>query len=1139
MKRLLALFLIICICFSMSACSFRKKPPAPAEPVPTTAVEQAASDAGLPPIADVVESMVLTEEEEAELSDLPSLGDTVYGFVVKEIQAYPVVGAKCILFEHEKTGAGFMYIATSDINRAFDLTFFTRAIDDSGLPHVFEHATLDGSEKYPSDDLFFNLIYQTYNTYLNAQTDQLYTTYPMASLSEAQLLKYADYYTDSCLHPLLMENENIFNEEAWRYRLDSLDGELGIEGTVYSEMRSAMDISSQAHYDWMKACFPGASIGNNSGGDPAHIPEMSWEELKAYHDKYYHPSNCMAYLYGKFEDYTAFLKLLDDAFSGYERRDFSHEDQNYTALTESVVAEIPYPVEESFATDGGSVIYYSFQCPGLKDYLLDELVLNTLTDLLANDSSPLMQRLHKELPSGYFGTYIEPSGPDDMIVFYGMYLNRDDAETFRRIVNETLEEVAETGFQQSLVDSITTSLSYTFKLSRENSNSGISLILGELVPSYASTGDPFYPLNYTAGLQLMDVWNQSGLYQHAIKEWLLVDGVVTVLTTTYAEPGLREELNAAEAERLAAVKASMTEEELLQIINRGDPAWTRFEKQVEAAGHSMDDFFKSYENVVSSSKNQALIELLNDHEDIQYVMESGVVPAELFLQMLQDMLGTDAESDSDASAILLESAEQFLQEIVDSAGSSEATAQLVSELQAVNIKTLPEEVRNYEIHDTTDEEGIRHLTAAAEVDGIGETLFMLDASGLPQEDLHWFALLLPMLGQLETSSHTQEELTGLISRYLFGWNANYSLPTFYKTKEYHPYLNAGFITLDKDMETAYDLVYEILFDTQFTDTEAVSGLIDRALSSARAGINYGSYGLMLYRHLGASEPVYAYSSYISGLDYYAFLYEVSQLMAENPDEVTAKLQEIQQFLHNRANAVTVFAGDPELFEKASELSDRFLQKLDCNPVAPAVYEFEAPAAREALIIDSTVQYNGMIASYENMGLPEYTADLDAVSKVILDAYLIPMLREQYGVYTPMHEYIENGGGYLLTYSDPNITETFDVYGQLSDFLAGYETDQKTLDGYILSSYSYFASPDGELSGAISALYRKICGIPDSQRIEQMEALKALTPEKLREYSSAYAALADKGQIFTVGGSAAIHEHEDLYDLILDPLKDFS
>ena len=1139
MKRFLALFVIICMCISLPGCTLRRKPASAPEPVPTTAVEQAAADAGVPPVEDVVENMVLTEEEEAELSELPSLGDTVCGFVVKDIRAYPAAGAKLVLFEHEKTGAGFMYIANSDINRTFDLTFFTRAIDDSGLPHVFEHATLDGSEKYPSDDLFFNLIYQTYNTYLNAQTDQLYTTYPMASLSEAQLLKYADYYLDSCLHPLLMENENIFNEEAWRYRLESPDSDLTIEGTVYSEMRSAMDISTQAHYDFMKTCFPGSSVGNNSGGDPAHIPEMTWEQLKAYHDLYYHPSNCMAYLYGKFDDYSAFLKLLDDAFSAYDRREFSIRDENYTVLTESVKAEYPYPVEKDFATDGGSVVYYSFQCPGLKEKTLDELVLNTLTDLLVSDSSPLMQRLHKELPAGYFGTFIEPSGPEDMIVFYGMYLNREDAETFRGIVNETLAEVSETGFQQSLVDGLMTSRAYTLKLGRENSGSGISLILGQLVPSYASTGDPFDLLNYSAGLQLMDVWNQAGLYQQAIKDWLISDGVVTVLTTTYAEPGLREELDAAEAERLAAVKASMSEEELLQIINRNDSPWTQFEKQITATGHSMNDFIKAYEDVVSVSENQGLIELLNDHEDIQYVVESGVVPTELFVQVIQEMLGKENKSDAGEADSLLENAESLLRDIVDSAGSSDATAAMVAELQAVNIRTLPEEVRAYEIHDETDPDGVRRLTAAAEVDGIGETLFMLDASGLPQEDLHWFALMLPMLGQLETSSHSQEELNSLISRYLFGWNANYSLPTMYKTKEYHPYLNAGFITLDKDMETAYNLVYEILFETQFTDKEAVSSLIDRALSSARAGINYGSYSLMLYRHLGASEPVYSYSSYISGLDYFAFLYEVSQLMEENPDEVTAKLQEVQRFLRNRSNAVTVFAGDSALFQKASQLTDAFLQKLDNNPITPVAYEFEVPAAREALIIDSTVQYNGLIASYESMGLKEYTADLDAVSKVILDSYLIPNLREQYGVYTPMHEYIENGGGYLLTYSDPNITETFDVYSKLADFLASYETDQKTLDGYILSSYSYFASPDGELSGAISALYRKICNIPDTQRIEHMKALKALTPEKLREYASAYEALAENGHVFTVGGTTAIHDHEDLYDLILDPLKDFS
>ena len=110
---------------------------------------------------------------------------------------------------------------------------------------------------------------------------------------------------------------------------------------------------------------------------------------------------------------------------------------------------------------------------------------------------------------------------------------------------------------------------------------------------------------------------------------------------------------------------------------------------------------------------------------------------------------------------------------------------------------------------------------------------------------------------------------------------------------------------------------------------------------------------------------------------------------------------------------------------------------------------------------------------------------------------------------------------------------------LPDFLESYETDQAALDGYILSSYSYLAGTDGELFGAISAVNRRVCSIPDELRIQRMQQLKSLTPEKLREYASAYRALAENGDLFTIGGSAAIHEHEELYDLILDPLKDFS
>ena len=135
---------------------------------------------------------------------LPAVGETVEGFTVKELREIPFLGGTAVLFEHDRTGGKLLYIANSDTERCFALSFYTRAHDNTGLPHVFEHATLSGSEKYPSSALYFNLVNQTYNTYMNAVTAQYATYYPIASLSEKQLLALADCYVDSCYHPNVM-----------------------------------------------------------------------------------------------------------------------------------------------------------------------------------------------------------------------------------------------------------------------------------------------------------------------------------------------------------------------------------------------------------------------------------------------------------------------------------------------------------------------------------------------------------------------------------------------------------------------------------------------------------------------------------------------------------------------------------------------------------------------------------------------------------------------------------------------------------------------------------------------------------------------------------------------------------------------
>ena len=163
----------------------------------------------------------IVEVKNEDSTGLPAVGTVINGFEVKDISDFDMLGAKIVEFQHIKTGATVLYMANEDTNRTFEITFRTPTEKDTGIPHVFEHSTLDGSEKYPSKALWFNLSFQTYNTYMNASTYPFMTTYPVASLSEDQLFMLADYYTDSVFNPMLLEDKSIFDEEAWRYVLKS------------------------------------------------------------------------------------------------------------------------------------------------------------------------------------------------------------------------------------------------------------------------------------------------------------------------------------------------------------------------------------------------------------------------------------------------------------------------------------------------------------------------------------------------------------------------------------------------------------------------------------------------------------------------------------------------------------------------------------------------------------------------------------------------------------------------------------------------------------------------------------------------------------------------------------------------------
>lgn len=977
---------------------------------------------------------------QADETALPAVGDAVEGFTVKSVSRFELLGADVVLFEHDKTGAQLMYLANEDTNRVFEITFRTPAESEMGVSHVFEHATLDGSEKYPSKELFFNLSYQTYNTYMNAATYSVMTTYPVASLSEAQLLKYADYYTDSCFNPMIAEDPSLFDEECWRYALSSADGDLTIAGTVYSEMRGAYTLDSAASFNFLKTLFPGSTAGNCFGGNPAHIPEMSNADIIAYHQKYYHPSNSLTCLYGSFEDYTAFLKLLDGYFSQYDKKEIVIEDAGYTPLTEPAEAVYQYGVEAGSDVKNGAAVYYGIVLEGATDEEIDQLDL--LSTLIADGSSVLMQNMKEALPSADVSCYVEIAGPEPAMVFSAAGVNASDAPLFRETVDKSLADVAENGFDADAVDAVIAALRLETLLTGEGSSIGTDMI-PNIVYYWAATGDEFGFMHYIDTLNLFGDYAADGTFANVAGKFL-VGSKRTAVAVTEPAAGLREAEDDKLAEKLAEVKAGMSDEEIAALVAK-----------------------------------------------------------------------TAAENCDDGE------------------GESADTAAMVKALQAVTVESLPEEARIYAISDTT-ENGVRYVEAEADVDGIGQALMLLDASGLEQDQIHYLKLYTDLVGDLDTTAHTRAQLSSQITRYLYDANIRISVVDDDTERGYTPYLRASFIAMDEDMTAAYELLHELLFDTKLDDSARVADSVSALKTSLKKSVTDESYSIQIARAFASCNPAYAYYNYATNLDYYSFLCDVEAQLGENPDGVLESLRAVQSALNNSKNAVVGFGGSRESAENHRAAASAFLAGLDNRDIDGQSYTFPEISRAEALVVGGSVQYNMLFASFEDMGLDEFNGGMDAVTSLVTDEYLYPMLRDQYGAYGVMH-YATDDGVYIVSYRDPNVKETFDVYRQLPELVAQLkDVDQETLDGYILSSYSGYALSEGELSGALTALLGTISGDDQSKALDVMKQLKSVTPETVAQYADMYQALADKGMISTSGSAAAIEKNADLYDAVLSP-----
>lgn len=493
---------------------------------------------------------------------------TIHGFERITEKHIPELETKAELYRHVKTGAELLSLVNNDENKVFGIIFRTPPTDSTGVAHILEHSVLCGSRKYPLKEPFVELMKGSLQTFLNAFTYPDKTCYPVASQNLQDFYNLIDVYLDAVLYPRL--TPFTLQQEGHHLELEELDNPLIYKGVVYNEMKGAYSSPDRVLAEYsQQSLFPNHTYGYDSGGEPKHIPSLTFEQFTSFHQQYYHPSNARIFFHGD-DDPEQRLRLVNDYLKEFERQE----------IDSAIPVQPPFKGPKRIIRSFGAGSDDSGELKGMltTNWLLTETadaetnlalrILNYI--LLGMPASPLRKAL---IDSG-FGEDLAGAGLEDELrqMYFSTGLRGiaiEDGDRVENLILQTLNGLAKEGIDPLTVEAALNTVE--FRLRENNSRNypqGLVLMLRALT-TWLYDFDPLALLAFEAPLSKVkaQLAADSSFFEGMIERFFLNNLHRTTLILQ-PDPTLLEKEEAEERERLATARSAMSKEKLQAVIDQ-------------------------------------------------------------------------------------------------------------------------------------------------------------------------------------------------------------------------------------------------------------------------------------------------------------------------------------------------------------------------------------------------------------------------------------------------------------------------------------------------------------------------------------------------------------------------------------------
>lgn len=418
-----------------------------------------------------------------------------------------------------------------------------------------------------------------------------------------------------------------------------------------------------------------------------------------------------------------------------------------------------------------------------------------------------------------------------------------------------------------------------------------------------------------------------------------------------------------------------------------------------------------------------------------------------------------------------------------------------------------------------------------ESNGIDYISFLFDAGDFAQSELGYLGFFTNALGLVSTEKYSYTDLANATNIYTGGISTGTaSHPDIKDRNNFVFKLEVKLKVLEKNLDKALELMEQMLLSSDFTDTKRLGELVAQIKARLQANLSSSGHLVAAMRSMSSFSRYALYQDELKGVAFYRSICRIEKELSESPKSVSDKLAAIAKKLFARNRMLISFTGNNEAYGNAKPSLEKVIAGFDKMSVIGNQAEVHFNTAKEAFIDASQIQYVAKTGDFICEGY-EYTGALRLLRIILSYDYLWINVRVKGGAYGCMNTFLRSGESYFVSYRDPNLSDTLDVYDRIPEYIKNFSPDERDMTKYIIGTFSALDTPMNPEAKGSRSLSAYLEGITYEQIQKERNEILNAQPEDIRRLADLVEAVLKKDSICVIGNENMIKESAGLFENI--------